>query len=452
MRKLIFGLVLTAGLPLLADDSPARPLPSFRPGSVSDDRRAELAERMPEALESARRWSAELRTRGADELSDGSFQKRRFFKRLELVSNLVANTSFRFRRGTESDFGHAERALDDLDLFRRFQEKELELWKSYPENPAVKASVLNVRDFGAKGDGKTVENAAFERAFAAVRALNGRPAVLKVPAGDYLFETTAASHLSLSGLTNFVLRGESPEKVRFLCGTYDAGCVQIDRCENVTAAGFQNRYLKPTFFQGDVVTADNERGFVEATLDPGTLVPTDPSWTNHYAIIRGSLYRKDGRMDLDCPNAAFEFDADDLGGGKYRIHFSTRFTKRRYGTLKTDRKLVLPNRDNRFGAMVFRGAVCCNFENVWVRQSRAAAFAGGGSRRIRRPKGRLRHDAGAGGCLLCAQAAEPRAADGRHRRQGTRCRRCRTARAEEGRGARLPLDGRMTVCYDVEKE
>lgn len=141
MRKLILGLVLTAGLPLLADDPPARPLPSFRPGSVSDDRRAELAERMPEAL--------------------------------------------------------------------------------------------NVRDFGAKGDGKTVENAAFERAFAAVRALNGRPAVLKVPAGDYLFETTAASHLSLSGLTNFVLRGESPEKVRFLCGTYDAGCVQIDRCENV---------------------------------------------------------------------------------------------------------------------------------------------------------------------------------------------------------------------------
>ena len=355
---------------------PKKPLPSFRPGAVSAVRRAALTEKIPEALDAARRWSAELNDQGGRELQDGTFQKRRFFKRLELVSNLVANTSFRFRRGTESDFGHAERSLDDLDMFRRFLERELELWKSYPGNPAVKALMLNVRDFGAAGNGTTVENAAFARALAAVRKQAGRPTVLTIPTGDYLFETSGHANLVLSGLTNFVLRGESPEKVRFLCGTYDAGSVQIDRCENVTAAGFQNRYLKPTFFQGDVTKANNEKGFVEATLDEGGLAPTDPAWTNHYAIIRGSLYHRDGRMDLDCPNAAFEFDADDMGDRKYRIHFSTRFTKRRYGTLKADRKIAIPNRDNRYSAMTFNESAFCNFENVWVRQSRAAAFHG----------------------------------------------------------------------------
>ena len=382
MRRMLAAVALAVWLPA---EEPficafASPLPSFRAGALPAALRAELENAIPAGLEAAQRWSGELKERGQKELSDGSFQKRRFFKRLELVSNLVANTSTRFRRGTESDFGHAERSLDDLEMFRRFLEKELELWKTYPENPAVKALVLNVRNFGAAGDGTTVENAAFGRALAAVRAQKGRPVVLKVPSGDYLFETKERFSLLLSGLTNFVLRGESPETVRFLCGTYDAGCVQIDLCENVTVAGFQNCYLKPTFFQGDVVSADNERGFVEATIDKGALAPTDPSWTNHYSVIRGSLYHPDGRMDFDCPNAAFEFDADDLGAGKYRIHFSTRFTKRRYGVLKTGRKLVIPNRDNRYGAMGFNRATYCNFENVWVRQSRAAAFCGGMAR------------------------------------------------------------------------
>ena len=370
------GLIGPVRLDITRVTVPDRPLPSFRPGAVTSARRAELEKEIPESLDAARRWSAELKSRGERELLDGAFQKRRFFKRLELVSNLVANTSLRFRRGTESDFGHAERSLDDLEAFRRCLEKELDLWRDYPENPAAKATSLNVRDFGAVGDGTTVENAAFERALAAVRQQHGRPTVLTVPAGDYLFETTGRANLVLSGLTNFILRGESPEMVRFLCGTYDAESVRIDRCENVTVGGFQNRYLKPTFFQGEVVRADNEKGFIEATLDEGALAPTDPAWTNHYAIIRGSLYHRDGRMDLDWPNAAFEFDADDMGSGKYRIHFSTRFTKRRYGTLKADRKFAIPNRDNRYSAMFFNESTFCNFENVWVRQSRASAFCG----------------------------------------------------------------------------
>ena len=382
MRRIRAAVVLAvsmlAGEPFVC--AFGSPLPSFRAGAVPKALRAELEKTIPDELEAAKRWSSDLEKRGQKELVDGSFQKRRFFKRLELVSNLIANTSIRYKRGTESDFGHAERSLDDLLTFRRFLEKELELWKTYPENPTVEAIVFNVRDFGAIGDGKVCENAAFARALSVVRAQNGKPVVLKVPAGDYLFETKGRFHLLLSGLTNFVLRGESPGTVRFLCGTYDAGCMQIDLCENVTVAGFQNRYLKPTFFQGDIVKADNERGFVEAIIDKGALAPTDPSWTNHYAIIRGSIYHPDGRMDFDCPNAAFEFDADDLGAGKYRIHFSTRFTKRRYGILKTDRKLAIPNRDNRYGAMGFNRATCCNFENVWVRQSRAAAFCGGMAR------------------------------------------------------------------------
>ena len=179
---------------------------------------------------------------------------------------------------------------------------------------------------------------------------------------DYLLQATPYN-LEIAGLTNFVLRGESPEKVRLICGAYDAGCVRILDCANVTVRGLQNKFLKPTFCQGLVTAADQETGRVEIKLAEGSLPPTDPSWTNHYAVIRGSLYFPDGRIDPACPNVAYEFDAEDLGEERYAVFFSTRFTKKRYGKLTSGRVLAMPNRDNRYSAMAFSRSELCNFED-----------------------------------------------------------------------------------------
>ena len=69
--------------------------------------------------------------------------------------------------------------------------------------PIVKA---NVRDFGAKGDGATDDTAAFQRA---IETTND--GALLVPAGRYVL-----SDVLTIGKSNFVLRGEGPEKTVLL--------------------------------------------------------------------------------------------------------------------------------------------------------------------------------------------------------------------------------------------
>ena len=96
-----------------------------------------------------------------------------------------------------------ERHLDgakDLELMAWQGAEELRnLWCYFAaekrrEEARAKAPtpiVINLRDFGAKGNGKTDDGEAFRRAFAAAKAKGGQPVVLKVPKGVYLVEPEA---------------------------------------------------------------------------------------------------------------------------------------------------------------------------------------------------------------------------------------------------------------------
>ncbi|MBQ9776722.1 MAG: hypothetical protein IJW17_11885, partial [Lentisphaeria bacterium] len=59
----------------------------------------------------------------------------------------------------------------------------------YAEKKAMPApTVFSVKDFGAKGDGKTDDGPAFRKAIAAASAMGGKPAVIKIPAGRYFIK------------------------------------------------------------------------------------------------------------------------------------------------------------------------------------------------------------------------------------------------------------------------
>lgn len=79
---------------------------------------------------------------------------------------------------------------------------------------------FNVRDFGAQGDGRTSDTAAFAAAFEAIPAAGG---VLRVPAGDYRIEplsgrdalpfTCMRHHLAVQGKRNLHIVGEGADSV-----------------------------------------------------------------------------------------------------------------------------------------------------------------------------------------------------------------------------------------------
>jgi polygalacturonase len=94
-----------------------------------------------------------------------------------------------------------------------------------PSQTAIRQALFNVRDFGAAGDGRTVDSPAIKKAIEAVAAAGG--GTLAFPAGTYLcFSIHLKSHVDLwldRGCT--LLAADSPkpaETTGYNGGTYDA--------------------------------------------------------------------------------------------------------------------------------------------------------------------------------------------------------------------------------------
>ena len=299
------------------------------------------------------------------------FHRERVAKRIEIA-----------RRLKRPEF--ADHAMRDADLkgFRQYVAEELAFWKEYPGNPGVRPAVLSVKDFGAVGDGMTANDEAFVRAVAAVAALGGRPAVLKIPAGEYYFEgkRNGVAHVDFSSLTNCVVTGEGPENTRFLFGESDCIGVRFDECCNSTFAGVEMYWKTCPFSQGVVEKVDK-------TTSPHTLVirhvegtkrPDDP----HYKQVKRAqvcaTFDAAGHQVLGAPlfyDITDPVPAEDLGGGRFRIKLDPKH-KWSYSEMnvKEGMTVVLPDRVNNTTAVRSRRSRFCNFDSVWIRNSPEAGF------------------------------------------------------------------------------
>ena len=179
-----------------APDAPAeRPSPKrvrtepvqYQPGALDAARRVALETQLPQRLAAATRHLADERRLASETFRGAADMPRdRVEKRLFMAERLAAFIGREISFGDTTGLCRAEEALDELDELLRYFALERTAWATNPLNPSVQAHRLNVRDFGAKGDGQTDDAPAFERAFAAVRARKGAPCVLAVPAGEYL--------------------------------------------------------------------------------------------------------------------------------------------------------------------------------------------------------------------------------------------------------------------------
>ena len=300
---------------------------------------------------------------------EACFQHERLVKRMEQAKRL------------ESLPGRTLLMQAELDDFVSYFKEALELWKVDPANPDVAPEVLDVADFGAKGDGLTDNAPAFRKAVAAVRAMGGRPCVLKVGRGEYHFATPMTKtdartvvNVDFSCLTNCLVSGAGPRETRFSFGVYDAHGISCRRSRNMTIAGVECRWRETPFAETTVVSYDAKEMSAVVACNPKGLRPDDPryDWKRRHQVC--CLFDGKGNKVYRGATPFVNRSPEDLGNGRYRVFFDrNRGKMREFRPLPGD-YVIIPDRRNEWSGTMMLQSEFCNFSEVWFRNARAGAI------------------------------------------------------------------------------
>ena len=153
----------------------------------------------------------------------------------------------------------------------------LEEWLDVVEQNRARATgsaqTINVRDYGAIGDGKSDDAGAVRLAVAALSQLRAG-ATLVFPTGRYRLTASpgAKAHLLLCDLCDVTLRGEGDV---VLLGTECLPILRLETCRNVRFKNIAIDYHPPLYSQGKVVSIAADRRWLSWELAPGYRQPTD---------------------------------------------------------------------------------------------------------------------------------------------------------------------------------
>jgi len=177
----------------------------------------------------------------------------RMEKRFEIVENLIHFIRQELAEPTTDAAMFARRGLYDLQAFATYFRDELAAYREANDRSNVKT--LSVREFGAKGDGKTDDTKAFADALDALKKHPGRK-VLRIPAGTYFLAGKAPnrSHWFIGDLENAEIAGEAGTALLFA----DRGRMGIfmSKNRNVTMSNLKLDYQQPLFSQGVIESVD----------------------------------------------------------------------------------------------------------------------------------------------------------------------------------------------------
>ena len=353
------------------------PIASFREGALSQEQVSDLAN-------GGRRRLAELR--GSIEATASGLDSERVAKRLRMARRLCDCVAANLDKGGTDGFGAAELGLEDLGEFLRSFEDEASFWKSNPLNPAVKPVVIDIRSFGAKGDGVADDSAAFAQVVASVKGLGGAPCIVKVPAGNYLLSerrteqieldvptTKLEGQLLLSGVRNCAIVGDGAGCTRITFCNYNATGLNLLKCENVTVKGVELAWRELPFVQGTVVSFDREGGWVEIDWDGWTMRPDDPRLRKPERRLVCAQYSCDGKM-LRLPYVFATGEGVALSNNRYRVRLHTDMSGYAGARIDPGTKFVVPDRYGYLTAGCVHSDFC-TFDGVWIRSARSSAFS-----------------------------------------------------------------------------
>lgn len=411
MKILSCSLLLVPAF-VWAAERPLEPCSAYREDDFNRMRAEVLRQEIPVRMSVWRRDLAEARSRFAGLFGSARpVARERVEKRLEIAESLVAFVERNVARGDVSSVLFAEQGLEDLRKLGLSFKKEAACWRKNPEFPGVGPKMLSGSDFGMKGDGVTDNTAAFSSAAKALTGLNGAPAILDIAPGTYRFgslrkDCWQPSHISFERVTNALVRGSSPDAVKFVFTDIGGYGLVLFRCANVTVRGVEVQWEGALHSEGRVVEVDRAGRALVVEHVPGTMRPDDPRFDKIGHSQACAQFREDGSRVC----AAHTIITDrrrkvvDLGDGMFRIPVDDSVFGGCYLNCEIGGFLQMPCRNNNARALLALDSPLTTFEDIRVLNSPSAAFTGHGSapslsRCVIRPKPGMRISTNADGFM-----------------------------------------------------
>lgn len=359
----------------------------YADGASSKGRLDSLRRELPRRLAEAKTKLSDIGSMLDSKLKTAeNIRRERVGYRREIADRTVAFVERELGKGTNDGLYFAELGLEDLNNLLAYFQLEIDSAHA-ADNPEV----LNVKDFGAKGDGVANDSPAFKAVFEKARGISPQPVKVVLPEGEYLLKDEMTygifkneltgqeqddksyrhAHVALNGFDNLTIEGAGSAKTRLVYGQFNLFGFRLSHSRNCTVRGLSVRWQKTPCFQGVVTAFDAKAKTVDALWDGKTMEPEDPDFgksqrtTTYYDadnnLVKSGLTFWDGKPKLLATSKL---------GRLYRFTF-TRAPK----NIAAGYTITIAARSNWYHAFNFSDATLCTAEDVTVHNSRAGAFS-----------------------------------------------------------------------------
>ncbi len=252
-------------------------------------------------------------------------------------------------------------------------------------------TVVNVKDFGAVGDGKADDLPALNKALESLRTISQRPVTLLIPDGTYRLgldenADTKAHFMIMSHRDVIVSGGENT--LLIMTSPYHQG-VGIYKCTNVTVKNLAIDYDPLPYTQGMITKVDPESQLITMKVDPGYPLPTDEhidAFSGKKGHSVGYLY--DAQTNIKQNQYYSQYlrkQVEDLGDGQYRYKSSNVVRDDMVG-----RRFAVVGR-RKASAYQVNDSTDCLIENATVYSAPSCGYNVASSTRITIDKSRIIH-------------------------------------------------------------
>ena len=161
---------------------------------------------------------------------------------------------------------------------------------------AAQPKTVNVKNFGAKADGKTDDTAALNAALAAGEKL-GPGTVVFLPKGRYKMATGAAKSLVVANADHLTVQGEAGTVL--VSGDLDSPVFRVNNSKNVTVRRVTIDRDPLGYTQGTIDRVDVKNNTCDVTMDANYPAPDAPLVKQAWASIHPFVFPTQGYYQLD---------------------------------------------------------------------------------------------------------------------------------------------------------